>query len=136
MGRALPAIGHHHKGGDKLGHRSPDIARAKNSQHRALLARAVPARDRGHPDDERPARKPDAQGCNPISRAGRGPGQRPGRHPRQNHLQRKHQPPALPFRPNPQKQPRQRPGQDRCRHQQAEFKLAQRQLFLDRHTDD
>ena len=132
----LPAPGHHDEGRHELGHRSADVARAKDAQRHALMGLVIPARHIGHPDDERPAGKPDAQRRDQIGRIGRGMRQRPGRGRGRQHLQRKHHPAAEPFGPDPQEQAHHRPGQDRRRDQEAELKLGQAQLVLDRHPDD
>ena len=132
----VPAVCDHHKGGDKLGHRSADVARAEDPQRGALLARRIPARHIGDADDERSACQTHAKRCDEIHRIGMGKGQQPSRECGQQHLQRKHDAPAEFLGPDPQKQPRQRAGQDWRGDQQAEFKLVQPQFSLDRHADD
>ncbi|OIQ74605.1 hypothetical protein GALL_437400 [mine drainage metagenome] len=110
MRNPVPAKGDHHERRDEGGDGGADVARAKDAKRGALLARAIPARHIGHPDDERATSKADPERRDQIHCVARRPGQHPGRRRRQHHLRREDDPATVFLGQNAQKEPRDRSG--------------------------
>ena len=132
----LPAVGNHDEGGHEFRDGRADVTGPEDPECGSLATRAIPARDIGHADDERPAREADPECRYQVHRIGRGKGQQPGGRCRQQHLRGEYQPPAVFLGPDTQKQSRDRPCQNWCGDQKTELELAQAKFGLDGHTDD
>ncbi len=81
--------------GDELGQRGTGVARAENPHRRALPLLAEPGRGVGDADRKRTAGQADEQAQGQVVPVFGGVGQQPGRDRHQQHLDEKHNPPAV-----------------------------------------